>query len=98
MYLTFCATCHGRDGKGDGPAGRSLKPPPSDLTKISAKNGGTFPFIIIRRYIEGVGGIAAHGTRTMPIWGPLFVDADRDPGLKELRMTNLANYVRALQK
>ena len=39
-----------------------------------------------------------HGAREMPLWGSLFADADRDPTLKELRISNLANYVKALQK
>lgn len=32
LYASRCAFCHGASGKGDGPAGRALKPPPTDLT------------------------------------------------------------------
>ena len=33
LYAANCAPCHGESGKGDGPAGRTLNPAPSDLTK-----------------------------------------------------------------
>src|SRR5262245_34298863 len=32
-YDTLCFTCHGPAGKGDGPAGAALNPPPRDFTK-----------------------------------------------------------------
>jgi mono/diheme cytochrome c family protein len=32
LYDVHCASCHGVAGKGDGPAGAGLNPPPSDLT------------------------------------------------------------------
>lgn len=31
-FGVHCATCHGPEGKGDGPAGMALKPPAQDLT------------------------------------------------------------------
>ena len=31
LYAQHCAACHGADGKGDGPAAKSLEPPPSDF-------------------------------------------------------------------
>jgi len=30
-----CSTCHGPGGKGDGPAGKLLKPPPADLATVT---------------------------------------------------------------
>ena len=41
VYSTYCALCHGSGGKGDGVAGRGLKPPPRDFTKDNWKFGGT---------------------------------------------------------
>jgi mono/diheme cytochrome c family protein len=32
LYQSNCVLCHGLSGKGDGPAGRALNPPPADLT------------------------------------------------------------------
>lgn len=98
MFTTYCATCHGKEGRGDGPAAKSLKKAPADLTKISARNGGTFPLIKVRQYIEGIDEVPAHGSRDMPIWGSLFIGLDKDPGLKELRVTNLADYLKSIQK
>src|SRR5450755_41791 len=71
MFDTYCAVCHGKEGKGDGPAAKSLAKVPADLTKISARNNGTFPDTRVRRYIEGLDEVAAHGTRDMPMWGDL---------------------------
>lgn len=31
LYQTHCASCHGAQGRGDGPAATSLSPPPADL-------------------------------------------------------------------
>jgi len=31
-YTMFCVTCHGESGKGDGPVGMALQPPPRDFT------------------------------------------------------------------
>ena len=36
-YQTFCTPCHGTQGKGDGPAGKMLTPPPANLTGNSTK-------------------------------------------------------------
>jgi len=30
LYATYCASCHGPDGKGDGPVAAALKPPPAN--------------------------------------------------------------------
>lgn len=32
VYAQQCATCHGPEGKGDGPMGKMLKPPAADFT------------------------------------------------------------------
>ncbi len=41
IYQQYCALCHGVTGKGDGMAGKGLKPPPRDFTKGDWKHGGT---------------------------------------------------------
>lgn len=38
-----CAVCHGETGVGDGVLAEGLKQKPADLTRISERNGGTFP-------------------------------------------------------
>ncbi len=34
LYEQNCAACHGPTGRGDGPAGANLQPPPSDLVGV----------------------------------------------------------------
>src|ERR1041385_467386 len=73
LYKAYCAVWHGVNAKGDGPMAKSLKTTPSDLTRISSRNGGTFPLAKIRRIISGEEPLAVgHGTHEMPVWGPLF--------------------------
>lgn len=96
MFDTYCAVCHGKDGRGDGPAAKALSKVPADLTKISARNNGTFPETKVRRYIEGLDEVAAHGTRDMPMWGDLFRSLDR--GTAELRIAALAEYLKGIQQ
>ena len=95
MFDSYCAVCHGNDGTGNGPAAKALTKAPADLTKISARNGGTFPDVRVRRYIEGVDEVAAHGTRDMPMWGPVFKSTEGTA--VELRIKNLVDYVASLQ-
>jgi mono/diheme cytochrome c family protein len=80
-YLSYCASCHGVDGKGNGPLAPTLKIAPSDLTVISKKNKGNFPYTMIRKTIESreLGLARAHGPREMPVWGPIFAQEPEGP-------------------
>jgi mono/diheme cytochrome c family protein len=66
-YDNNCATCHGLDGKGNGPFVELLKRSPPDLTTLARRNGGLFPVSKAYDVIEGAG--PGHGGRDMPIWG-----------------------------
>jgi|KBSSwiStaDraftv2_1062776.scaffolds.fasta_scaffold689267_1 cytochrome c553 len=96
MFTTYCAVCHGKEGKGDGPAAKALAKTPADLTKLAARNNGTFPDLKVRRYIEGLDEVAAHGTRDMPMWGDLFRSLNRDTA--QIRVAALAEYLKGMQK
>ena len=95
LYRAYCATCHGTNGKGDGPVARSLKVAPPDLTTLASK--GQFPTERVRQTILGDAVVAAHGTREMPIWGPVFhqIEADVDRG--NVRTENLVKYLQSIQ-
>lgn len=67
-----CASCHGKDGKGDGSYARMLRVAMPDLTTLSKRNGGVFPITRVYNVIDGREEIKAHGTREMPIWGRYF--------------------------
>ena len=96
MFDSYCAVCHGKEGIGNGPAAKSLAKVPADLTKISARNKGTYPEVKIRRYIEGLDEVAAHGSRDMPMWGTLFNSLNRDTA--QLRIAALSDYIKGMQK
>jgi mono/diheme cytochrome c family protein len=96
MFTTYCAVCHGPEGKGNGPAASALNKVPADLTKISARNGGTWPETRVRRFIQGLDTVAAHGTRDMPIWGDLF--RLLNPDTAEIRVAALADYLKKMQQ
>src|SRR5450759_1390245 len=91
LYKAYCAACHGPEAKGNGPAASTLKFPPSDLTRISACNGGTFALMRIERIISGEEERRGHGA--MPTWGPIFSEVDRDQDLGRVRIDNLARYL-----
>ena len=98
MYLQYCASCHGKEGKGDGPAVSALKVAPSNLTTLSARNNGAFPEIKVSRTIEGSDDLAAHGSRDMPTWGQVFHQMEGDGAATgKLRVANLTAYLKSLQ-
>jgi hypothetical protein len=45
---------------------------PPDLTQLSKKHQGQFPFWQVYRIIDGREEVKGHGTRDMPIWGEVF--------------------------
>ena len=104
-YLNSCAVCHGLDGKGDGPLGDELVKRPADLTTISRRNGGTFPYAHVYAVIDGRYGVPSHGEREMPVWGRQFLEDDAKlygPAggaiVTSERIHNLAGYVQTLQR
>ncbi|MEL6337835.1 MAG: c-type cytochrome, partial [Pseudomonadota bacterium] len=68
-FTERCAVCHGTGGKGDGPLASILRIESTDLTQLAAQNEGSFPFERVYRVIDGRAEVAAHGPRTMPVWG-----------------------------
>jgi mono/diheme cytochrome c family protein len=97
MFLQYCAPCHGKDAKGTGPAAPALKKAPADLTTLAARNNGKFPEARVAQYIQGDAEISAHGSRDMPIWGDLFRHLDREPGVAQMRLSNLQDYLKTIQ-
>jgi mono/diheme cytochrome c family protein len=107
-YRTSCLACHGADGRGNGPTAQYLKVKPSDLTKISKNNGGSFPFAKIMRIIDGrdkKASIRLHGS-AMPLWGSRYryeaVLSGENPGYSELlagiRILKLVIYIQSIQQ
>ena len=89
LYKAYCATCHGTDGKGFGPMTEWLKIKAPDLPRLSVREGGKFPLARVQRVIAGEENITAgHGTREMPIWGPVFSQVASDQDLGRVRIYN----------
>ncbi len=94
-YRQYCASCHGMDGRGDGPAAAALVPPPADLTRSHLG----LPELM--KVIDGRRTVRAHGSAAMPVWGEIFeAQSDRDDrrarqALREVQA--LAEYVLSLR-
>ena len=97
MFRSYCAACHGPDGKGNGPAAPALKKPPTDLTLLAKKEGGKYPALRVTSSIKD-GSPTGHGSKDMPVWGPLLLSASSDdPGVLDQRIANLVGYIKTLQ-
>jgi mono/diheme cytochrome c family protein len=98
MYSSYCAPCHGVDGRGNGPIAPVLKVPPTDLTLLTRNNNGRFPDAHIVTVLRNGTELRAHGTQEMPIWGPIFGKMNvTNPQEKLLRISNVSRYLETLQ-
>jgi mono/diheme cytochrome c family protein len=98
MYTSYCAPCHGVDGRGQGPVAPALKVPATDLTVLSRNNHGRFPDTHIVTVLENGSVIPSHGTPEMPVWGPILGKMNMsNPQDRMLRISNLSRYLESLQ-
>ena len=101
-YRTYCANCHGADGRGKGEITESLAKKPGDLTRLTAANDGVFPAERVEEVIDGRVEVAAHGTREMPVWGDLFLwPEDDSPARREhvkRKIGELVAYLKSIQE
>lgn len=88
LFLSYCASCHGADGSGDGAVAPALKQPPPDLRRIQAKHG-KFPAEEVRNKISGGLDLPIHGRKDMPVWGLILSPAD---------INHLVKYVESIQR
>lgn len=102
LYMHYCASCHGVDARGSGPAATALRVPPTDLTRLARANRGSFPAARVTDAIDGRIQIPVHGTREMPIWGERLGDdiGNRDTREEVVRgrIWFLVEYLRTLQR
>jgi hypothetical protein len=100
LYNHYCASCHGKDGTGNGPAAQALRTTPPDLTRMARANGGVFPRGRAAAIIGGessVPFVPSHGRRDMPVWGPIFRYLDANRRATDVRIENLVTYLESLQ-
>jgi len=98
MFRSYCAPCHGPDGKGTGPAASALKKAPADLTLLTKKNNGKFPTLEVQNTIKGDTSFGAHGSRDMPMWGDIFRSVSSGDGAVQIRIRVLRDYIETLQQ
>jgi len=98
LYMSFCVSCHGWTGKGDGPAAPALKAAPADLTQISRRNGGKFPSTKVKRYIDGDQPIQAHGSRQMRVWGKVLSRESSGDNETRLQILALTKFIESIQE
>ncbi|SPH17013.1 hypothetical protein DEA8626_00527 [Defluviimonas aquaemixtae] len=103
-FLGSCAACHGAEAKGGGPMADLLNVDMPDLTRISTRNGGEFPWLRIVHIVDGRTGLRAHGG-PMPVFGALFTgdsavnDArDGTPVITSARVLAVVDYLAAIQE
>ena len=98
-YMQYCASCHGVDARGDGPAAFVLKTPPPDLTTLAKRHGGKFPHEYVFEALRFGTRIVSHGSSDMPIWGPIFGSLDNyDEVAVRKRIKELSEYLASLQQ
>ncbi len=98
MYASYCAPCHGADGKGAGPTASALKVQPTDLTVLSKNNHGKFPDAHIVTVLQFGSELPSHGSQEMPVWGPILSNMNRySLQDKQLRISNLSRYLETIQ-
>jgi mono/diheme cytochrome c family protein len=103
MFLQYCTPCHGPNGKGNGPAASAMRVPPADLTRLASKYKGVFPDMEVAEALRAgptPSNANAHGSETMPVWGPVFgsLNGRSDTAMAELRIHNLVAYVKSIQE
>jgi len=98
MFVAYCASCHGTDAKGSGPAATALNSKPADLTALAKNNFGKFPADRVMSILRGEATVTAHGNRDMPVWGPVFWKMSQGhPAELQQRVANLTHYLESLQ-
>lgn len=99
LFEFYCATCHGRDAKGNGPVAAALKVSPPDLTLVARRNGGTFPRQRVEAFVTNDDNVLApaHGRSDMPVWGPVFRGLDPSDTFVKIRIANIVEYIGSIQ-
>jgi len=102
MYMQYCSSCHGPDGKGSGSVSAFLKVKVPDLTFLKKNNKGVYPVDQVILAIDGRRKLRSHGDPKMPVWGESFSSEVKDAKTAEvtigLKEKAIAEYVATLQR
>jgi mono/diheme cytochrome c family protein len=96
MYSSYCAPCHGTDGRGNGQIAGELKTRPTDLTALARNHNGKFPeqhVLAVLRF-----GTESHSGQ-MPAWGRVLGNMSNvyQQQERDLRASNLTRYLQSIQ-
>ena len=83
-YNTLCATCHGEEGKGDGPGAAELDPKPADLSDSAMMSDLSDGYLFWR---VTKGGAMEPFNSAMPAW---------ESGLTEEQRWQVITFIRSL--
>lgn len=97
-YRVYCQNCHGESGKGNGRLAQLMKVQPADLTRISQRNGGTFPVDRMHQIIDGRADVLAHGDREMPVWGQAFLERTDNEAEVRAKVHQLTVFLESIQE
>ncbi|MGA0265534.1 MAG: c-type cytochrome [Lysobacterales bacterium] len=104
LYGKLCASCHGLEGKGDGPATPALTQAVPDLTHMPRDQEGLIDHGRIEKIIAGKDRRVRHGVIGMPKWEEQFKyirtgwnDRERYAFARK-RIHELAEHVESLQE
>lgn len=99
MFKQYCASCHGADGKGRGPATPTFNTRVPDLTTLTKRHDGKFPFEYVESVLRFGPGLSAHGSSEMPVWGPIFqyLENYNEYAVRQ-RIRNLCEYIESVQQ
>lgn len=97
-YVRYCVSCHGPEGRGDGPLARDLAVRVPDLTTLAFKSD-TFPLDRVKQIITLGEPLRGHGSADMPAWGDAFKKTEgiAAPNV-DAAIENLAQYIWSLQR
>jgi mono/diheme cytochrome c family protein len=96
-FMTHCAACHGAEGEGGGPVASVMSISVPNLRTIAMRNGGVFQADEVAAYVDGREQRAAHGSRTMPVWGD-FLQATDARNAEESVRTRIAALVAFIER
>ncbi len=105
-FVTYCAACHGVEGRGDGTIAEFLTITATDLTQLSKKNAGVFPRERATNVIDGRAEVKVHGSRDMPVWGDWFefeegssvAGKGAEEKVVQARINALVDYIETIQE
>jgi mono/diheme cytochrome c family protein len=99
IFKQYCASCHGPDGKGRGPAAASLRKQPTNLTTLAKTHDGNFPEEYVTNVLRFGPGFSAHGSSEMPVWGPIFQYLENyNQAAVRQRIKNLCDFLESIQE